>query len=108
LALQPNPDIIAELGRRKGERVVVGFALEGAELGLEVAVERGLGKLRAKHLDLVVVNQGDAVGSVRSRVVLLFAQGRRENLPEQPKETTADHLVRVGVGLWESRAGGGT
>ena len=108
LDLHPNPDIIADLGRRKGQRVVIGFALEGEELSLETAVERGLGKLRAKHLDLVVMNQGDAVGNARSRVVLLFAQGRREDLPEQTKEATADHLVRLGVDLWERRAGGGT
>ena len=107
VALQPNPDSIAGLGSRKGERVVVGFALEAAELDLEVAVERGLGKLRAKHLDLVAVNQGNAVGRAASQVVLLFADGRREDLPEQPKETTADHLVRLGVGLFEGRSRGG-
>ena len=66
-------------------------------------MERGLGKLRAKHLDLVVVNQANAVGSTGSQVVLLFADGRREDLPEQPKETTADYLVRLGVELWEGR-----
>jgi phosphopantothenoylcysteine decarboxylase/phosphopantothenate--cysteine ligase len=101
IGLVPNPDIVAGLGSRKGDRVVVGFALESANLGLEGACERGREKLRAKHLDLVVVNLDMAVGSDSSKAVLLFADGRREDLPEQPKQTTAEHLVRVGADLWQ-------
>lgn len=103
LALRPNPDIIAGLGGRKGDRVVVGFALESADGGLEAAVERGAPKLRSKHLDLLVVNLDTAVGRDHSQVVLLFADGRREDLPEQSKEATAEHLVRLGVDLWKGR-----
>jgi phosphopantothenoylcysteine synthetase/decarboxylase len=84
--------------------VVVGFALEAAAGGLEAAVEKGASKLRAKHLDLLVVNLDTAVGRDHSQVILLFADGRREDLPEQSKYATAEHLVRLGVDMWKGRA----
>ena len=50
--LEPTPDILAELGERRKDRGLVGFAAETDDL------ERaGRGKLVSKHLDLVVVNR---------------------------------------------------
>ena len=50
--LEPTPDILAELGERRKDQVLVGFAAETDDL------ERaGRGKLVSKHLDLVVVNR---------------------------------------------------
>jgi phosphopantothenoylcysteine decarboxylase/phosphopantothenate--cysteine ligase len=51
LALVANPDIVAGVARRKGRRVVVGFAAEVRD-----ALARGREKLERKHLDLIVVN----------------------------------------------------
>src|SRR5262245_19801493 len=45
LDLVPNPDIVAGLGARKGDRVVVGFALESASASMQQAVDRGKEKL---------------------------------------------------------------
>ncbi|MDQ4004962.1 MAG: bifunctional phosphopantothenoylcysteine decarboxylase/phosphopantothenate--cysteine ligase CoaBC [Actinomycetota bacterium] len=52
LHLEPTPDILRELGERKGDTVLVGFAAETEDF--ENAART---KLREKHLDLVVVNQ---------------------------------------------------
>jgi phosphopantothenoylcysteine decarboxylase/phosphopantothenate--cysteine ligase len=52
LALEPTVDILAELGREKGSRVLVGFAAETGDL--EAEARR---KLSAKNLDLIVVNE---------------------------------------------------
>ncbi len=52
LALEPTIDILAELGREKGSRVLVGFAAETGDL--EAEARR---KLSAKNLDLIVVNE---------------------------------------------------
>ena len=57
--LEPNPDILAELGRRRRPgQVVVGFA---AETGDHLAGARR--KLKAKHLDLVVLNHVEGANS---------------------------------------------
>lgn len=105
LRLVQNPDIIAGLAAQKGDRVVVGFALEAGPAGLDAAVARGAAKLQHKQLDLVVVNMDSAIGAETSAVVLLFADGRRERLPAQDKMATAARVVDAAVELWQSRSG---
>lgn len=52
LRLVENPDILAEAGRRFGDRkLLVGFALESAQVA-----QRAARKLTAKHLDLIIGN----------------------------------------------------
>ncbi|HLQ37850.1 MAG TPA: phosphopantothenoylcysteine decarboxylase [Planctomycetota bacterium] len=103
LELVPNPDIVAGLGTRKGDRVVVGFALEAAAAGFEAAVARARKKLEQKQLDLVVVNLTDAVGSGASQVAMLYADGGRTDLPRQDKPATAEQIMRAAVELWQAR-----
>jgi len=56
LVLEPTPDILAELGRRRGEgQVLVGFAAETHDMA-----SRATAKLRSKHLDLIVANDVSA------------------------------------------------
>jgi phosphopantothenoylcysteine decarboxylase/phosphopantothenate--cysteine ligase len=98
LHLEPTPDILRELGERKGGKVLVGFAAETDDL------ERaGRSKLREKHLDLVVVNQVGAEGtgfeSDTNRAMLLSADG--DDVPLRPwtkrdlASTICDRLVRL-------------
>lgn len=109
LALIPNPDIIAGVGARKGDRVVVGFALEApavdsrADDALEAALARGQAKLAAKQLDAIVVNTASALAADRSEVVLLRADGGRRRLPPQDKRATAIELVQLAEELWRSK-----
>ncbi len=51
LELDPTPDILAELGRKKGDRLLVGFAAETENLQQEARR-----KLEAKNCDMVVGN----------------------------------------------------
>ena len=51
IELEPTSDILAEVGRRKGERVVIGFAAETQNLLAEARR-----KLEAKNCDMVVAN----------------------------------------------------
>ena len=51
LELDPTPDILAELGRKKGDRLLVGFAAETDNL-----VEEARRKLESKNCDMVVAN----------------------------------------------------
>ena len=51
IRLMPNPDILAEVSRRKGNRTVVGFAAE-----TENVLENAAKKLERKGCDLIVAN----------------------------------------------------
>ncbi|MGE3175520.1 MAG: phosphopantothenoylcysteine decarboxylase [Planctomycetota bacterium] len=103
LELVPNPDIVAGLGAHKGDRVVVGFALESAAAPMEQAVERGRHKLQQKHLDLCVCNRTSAIGSDDSSAVLLFADGRRLEVARAGKSELAAAIVRAAVDLYRER-----
>ena len=104
LELVPNPDVIAALAAAKGSRVVVGFALEvsGSDAS-DAALERGRRKLERKGLDLIVVNEPTALGAERTKVTLLFADGRQESWPEQHKSTIATRLLERALELWSDR-----
>jgi phosphopantothenoylcysteine decarboxylase/phosphopantothenate--cysteine ligase len=88
LHLEPTPDILRELGERKGERILIGFAAETSEL--EAA---GRSKLTSKHLDLVVVNEvgreGTGFGSDTNMAMILAADGADEPLRSWTKAELA-------------------
>lgn len=87
--LEPTADILAEAARRKGRRVLVGFALETADDGMASARR----KLAEKGLDLVVWNRADeAIGTETSRVVIIDRDGE-EALPVLPKDEVARRIV---------------
>jgi phosphopantothenoylcysteine decarboxylase / phosphopantothenate---cysteine ligase len=100
--LVPNPDIVAGLAANKGARVVIGFALESVSAGMPAAIERGRRKIVSKHLDAVVVNLHDTIGSPEAELVLCYAGGQQDSLPRSDKRSAADHLVAAAVDLWRS------
>jgi len=51
LQLIPNPDILKELGKKKKDKILIGFALETENL-----IKNAIAKLKQKNLDLVVAN----------------------------------------------------
>ncbi len=98
LHLEPTPDILRELGERKGDLVLVGFAAETEDLE-----GGGRRKLREKHLDLIVVNEVGALGTGfeadTNRAMLLAADGDDVPLREWTKAelaaTICDRLTRA-------------
>jgi phosphopantothenoylcysteine decarboxylase/phosphopantothenate--cysteine ligase len=92
LELVRNPDILAEVGRRKGSRIVVGFAAESEDL---VAAARR--KLERKGCDLVVANDvsrpGAGFDGDTNAVVLVWPGGQVEELPLLPKAEVAAQLL---------------
>ncbi len=89
ITLQPTDDVLAELGRRKHNgQVLVGFAAEGGEDGLERARE----KLTNKNGNLFVYNDVSQPGvgfeSEDNEIVLLSALGERK-LGRRSKEECA-------------------
>ena len=92
LELVRNPDILAEVGRRKGRRIVVGFAAESEDL---VAAARR--KLERKGCDLVVANDvsrpGAGFDGDTNAVVLVWPGGQVEELPLLSKAEVAAQLL---------------
>jgi phosphopantothenoylcysteine decarboxylase / phosphopantothenate---cysteine ligase len=91
LELDPTPDILAEVGRKKGSRVVVGFAAE-----TENPIENARKKLVSKSLDAIVLNDvsqpGIGFDSERNAVTIL-THGGAEIVPEMSKWEVAHRVL---------------
>ncbi len=91
LELDPTPDILAEIGRKKGDRLLVGFAAETQNL-----LQEARRKLESKNCDMLVANLvgGADVGfeSDQNEVVLVLRTGESIPLPRAPKREIADRI----------------
>ncbi len=104
LNLLKNPDILAELGRLKEGRLLVGFAAETDNLAKNAGK-----KLVEKNLDMVVANdigQAGAGFNVDTNcVTLLLRDGTVENLPLMQKAALADVILDRVVALRRGKDG---
>lgn len=85
LKLNKTPDILSELGQKKGNKILIGFAAESEDL-----IPNAKKKLKEKNLDLIVANDiktGFAMDT--TQVILITPDGRCEELPLLPKKETA-------------------
>ena len=106
LELSPTPDILAEVGRVKGDRLLVGFAAETENL-----VAEARRKMESKNCDLVVANlvnhDGTGFESDDNEVVLVSRTGETVKLPRAPKREIAhgifDHLLKLRLALHAAR-----
>ena len=91
LELDPTPDILAELGRKKGDRLLVGFAAETENLPQETRR-----KLEAKNCDMVVGNlvggEEGAFESDQNQVLLALRSGELISVPRASKREVADRI----------------
>ena len=90
--LVKNPDIAAGLGRRKGRRLLVVFAME-----TEKGPERAREKLARKGGDLIVLNmlgdEGAGFAGDTNRVTFIDAEGSQQALPLLSKSAVADRIL---------------
>lgn len=85
IELKANPDILAELCRKKRPRqTIVGFALESDHLE-----KHAREKLKRKGCDWIVANDVAAIGSNVNSGTLFGANGAAIALPRLPKEDLA-------------------
>ncbi len=92
LRLTKTKDILADMGNRKYQRILVGFALE-TENELENAKE----KLKNKNLDLIVLNNPKEKGAgfnTDTNLVTLVDRDTSEKLPLMSKDDVAKELIR--------------
>ena len=94
MQLLETEDIVARLGKSKGNRWVVGFALETEDPRL-----RALVKLEKKSCDLMVLNGVDAMHSPTNAVEILEPSGKSIGAFEGLKEAVAAQIF----GLIEQR-----
>lgn len=98
LELVRTTDILAELGSRKRDQVLVGFAAESENLK-----NNARAKLKAKSLDLIVANDisrpDSGFVSEMNRVVLIDALGAEEELPLLAKTEVAARVWNKVEGL---------
>lgn len=91
LRLEPNPDILKELGQRKDGKVLIGFAAETEQIA--VNAER---KLREKNLDMIVANsvveEGSGFDGDTNVATILDRTGAVDSLPLMSKDDLANYI----------------
>ncbi|MGC2741890.1 MAG: bifunctional phosphopantothenoylcysteine decarboxylase/phosphopantothenate--cysteine ligase CoaBC [Candidatus Angelobacter sp.] len=102
LELEPTTDILAELGAKKGSRIVIGFAAETTDV-----LANARKKLENKSLDAVVLNDvsqpGIGFDSERNAVTIL-THGGAETVPETSKWEVAHRVLDAVVKLKAERS----
>ena len=92
LELDPTVDILAEVGRRKTDQLLIGFAAETENL-----VAEARRKMQTKHCDMVVANNvsGEGIGfeSDVNEIVLVLRTGEVLPLPRATKRALADQIL---------------
>ena len=92
IELEPTPDILSEVARDKGDRILVGFAAETDHVGEHARV-----KLEAKRADLIVANDVTAEGAGfdhdTNEVTLFARDGREISLPRMSKWDAANRVL---------------
>ncbi len=91
LRLEPNPDILKELGENKNGKWLVGFAAETEELTANARK-----KLREKNLDMVVANNiaetGSGFDGDTNSATIVDRTGATRSLPLMSKDELADRI----------------
>jgi phosphopantothenoylcysteine decarboxylase/phosphopantothenate--cysteine ligase len=102
IELTENPDILADLGRRRREQaapdgprgqVIVGFAAE-----TNPSQDAARAKLARKGCDLLVMNQvgnGQGFGSTDNEWLVLDADGTVTGIPRRSKDALADDVLAL-------------
>ena len=92
IRLKRTKDIAAEAGRRKGDRMLMGFALE-----TDHEQENALGKLRRKNLDFIVLNSlrdpGAGFAGDTNKITIIDRQGEITDCPLESKRAAAERIA---------------
>ncbi len=92
LELDPTPDILAEIGQQKGDRLLIGFAAETHNL-----VEEARRKMLAKNCDMVVGNlvsqEGVGFESDQNEVEIITRSGDRIHAGPADKKEIAERIL---------------
>jgi phosphopantothenoylcysteine decarboxylase/phosphopantothenate--cysteine ligase len=105
LELEATPDILADVSRSKGERILVGFAAE-----TDHVAEHARQKLAAKAADLIVANDVTAAGAGfdhETNIVTLYPRdGREVPLPRMSKLEAAHRILDAALEIRPAQRNG--
>lgn len=90
LELIPNPDILAELGRRKKNQILIGFALED-----RAGKANALKKFKNKNLDAILLNSPAALGSDKNQVRVYTVRDKWQSWPKIPKIRLSERIITL-------------
>lgn len=104
IELEAAPDVLGTVAKMREDlhplKVVVGFAAESRDL-----VQNAVSKLTSKKLDFIAANDISAIDAgfavETNRITLLYADGRRENLPLMGKDEVAEAIMERVAALLE-------
>ena len=93
IELEKTTDILKQLGERKNNQILVGFALE-----TENEEANAKKKLEKKNLDFIVLNslknEGAGFGHDTNKIVILDSQNKKEEFELKSKTEVAKDIVR--------------
>ena len=93
LKLTKTDDILAHLGAKKSNKILVGFSVE-----TENEIENSQKKIKKKNLDIIVINnpknEGAAFEADTNIVTVISKDGEILRYPKLTKEVLADVLIR--------------
>lgn len=98
IELEPTKDILKTLGQNKGEKIVVGFALESSN-----EIENAKKKLSSKNLDFIVLNSLNDKGAgfeYATNKVTLIDKDTITPLPLKTKKEVAKDIINKIVTLF--------
>jgi len=102
LTLERTKDILEELVKKKGNRILIGFAAETEDL-----IANAKKKLKEKALDFIVVNDvtqpGAGFSSDTNQVKIIDPSGQVKDLPLMTKEEVSQWILDEVVGLLKRR-----
>jgi phosphopantothenoylcysteine decarboxylase/phosphopantothenate--cysteine ligase len=105
LELEKNPDIIAEIGKNKGKRILVGFAMETQNLLANARAKR-----EKKNMDFIVANDlrqdGAGFQANTNIITIIDNKGKAESLSKMTKIEAAEEILNRVKYLIKKKGGG--
>ena len=91
IELVRNPDILAEMGKKKDKQLLVGFAAETNDIK-----KNALKKLEKKNLDIIVANNASTMGTDSNTIEVIKRDKSSVEIKQKNKiELAYDILLEV-------------
>ncbi|WP_291256827.1 bifunctional phosphopantothenoylcysteine decarboxylase/phosphopantothenate--cysteine ligase CoaBC [Fusobacterium sp.] len=88
IVLERNPDILLEMGKRKKDQYLVGFAAETQNL-----IENALGKYRRKNLNMIIANDASNMQKTTNKVYIVKGENSIVEVSEKEKNELAYDIL---------------
>ena len=102
ISLERNKDIAYEIGKMKGNKILVGFAAE-----TDNVIEHAVQKIRKKNFDFIVANDvtkaGAGFNTDTNIIMIIDAQGKPHEYPQLLKTEAADIILDMVAALFRKQ-----